>query len=584
VDPETGLIEYFVVNVKKRKGIWLSEENVDQSALILEKSNRIEKQQKKFSSKMFEKLNMEKEKIAKEENLRNEKRIAKATLQNIQSHSSMIQNSVFAAKNDVNMKQENTNRLENEFANVQRQSNKDKDRLTLLQKDLNDVLETQRKVEGAIQGKGRNQYGNSTSDAQLEQAFMEYIDKDIRDLNSLEFNQSRDMIGGRNYSLSGGHRLTKGRGNTLEPLSNFYEMNSQDVLRWERAFLDAVNGHRTATTDLLQESAELGLDAVPIKRMQEARFASMAKMKEANNKLRVFNSPKCVSDTDLTNALVTAEEEGMSIYVKQLEAKKQKSLDQSASYEKSVHNYYDGNRSLKGRNESLHYSDSQALDRQFAQQQKLQQMNQQSMLSTSQTAFTESNHNDYSSMNNPISKSDLNMLIQQPRRQYELQNNSGQNLGSDLANRFVLENQSQRIHDPVQHGDLYPTQLNNQLLMQANQLGDNLMNGIRQPYQQNQAQNLSSFGNAASNIQDFQTQQNTGQFTSNYANQAMTGYDYGSSPTFNTQFQQQRNSQSLRHNTQQQLNQISTSQPGNIHHTGHSHFQNSSNTMDYNQW
>ena len=112
------MIEYFVVNRKKGKGVWLTEEAVDQSALILERSNRVEYQQKKFSQKVLEKRKLEKQKKEKEEKQIIEKRLAEGSLKSARSHIVMVQKSLIIAKQEAVDKQETMKRVENELANM----------------------------------------------------------------------------------------------------------------------------------------------------------------------------------------------------------------------------------------------------------------------------------------------------------------------------------------------------------------------------------------------------------------------------------------------------------------------------------
>ena len=68
IDTVTGATECFVINRIKNRGCWQLEESVEQSALILERTNRIEAQQKIFKDKLKntllnEKLSREKQNI-----------------------------------------------------------------------------------------------------------------------------------------------------------------------------------------------------------------------------------------------------------------------------------------------------------------------------------------------------------------------------------------------------------------------------------------------------------------------------------------------------------------------------------------
>ena len=599
------MIEYFVVNRKKGKGVWLTEEAVDQSALILERSNRVEYQQKKFSQKVLEKRKLEKQKKEKEEKQIIEKRLAEGSLKSARSHIVMVQKSLIIAKQEAVDKQETMKRVENELANMKLEVQRENMKLEVLQTELSVNIDT------INQRNDMGQFSDDTPDAQLERAFMEYIDNDIQSLNLQRMQDPRGMGGraGRGAGAKatrgrGGRGQARGRGYGQETNANSFSSLLLDESRYQHAFLDAAKRHREATKSLLKESAELGLNTVPVEKMNDARVIHMAEMKEANNKLLKMKSSKYVDDDGLTKALADAEDAGLQMYIKEAEKKKKS---------KSVMNHHDSmsssarKRPMNGRNQK---QDSQAymgdvrakqkggyskhpsgmdqnalrtlenqvdknmglLERQLAQQQHVQQMGGQSLLSNTQQ-FSQPDQSDYAAMSNALAQSEFNLL--------SMRNNIGQRIGNDMNNSYLLDLDRQN----------QGYQRENQMLMQPSQLGENLIGDIRQQFSSLNP-NLSTFGNNSSNFQtgnalaqSLQAQQFSGQYSDTYNDPSMVGYDqnlvngtpYHSLDNSFAQQVQQRNTQSFMRGAPQQRNLPQRS-------NNHSSLQNNINPMDFNLW
>ena len=142
---------------------------------------------------------------------------------------------------------------------------------------------------------------SNVSEAEMERAFHAYIDAESSGKN-------------------------KGRGRNMQSNSTMSDEN-----RFEEEFLSAVTSHREATKKLLKQSADLGLTTVPVEQMTQTRLEHMRIMKEANNRLRLISSSKCLEEGELTKALADAENEGVDMYIEEYDCEKNASTTLSSN-------------------------------------------------------------------------------------------------------------------------------------------------------------------------------------------------------------------------------------------------------------
>ena len=561
-------MEHFVLNKKKRKGTWLSEIAVDQSALILERSNRIAERQQKFDMKLFEKRR--KERAVREEKDReiNMKKNAQLTLKNAHSRASMIHNAIFYAKNDVLLKLEGVKQTEDTRSNLETELNEEKELLQKQKANLFHEMERKKKEEEEKQQQSmNNKFKNDASEAQLERAFLEYIDHDIQNLNAQE-----------------------------DSATNFLS----DELKYENAFQNAVNSHKQATKRLLKESADLGLSTVPVEKMNEERIIHMARMKDSNRKLLQMKSSKYIDDDGLTKALAEAEDAGLRLYVKQAKDEKQfsKSSSEYNESDKSLFNDNDDSTSYEGfssrglenhsTDESIYVGHQPVFDQnslgnigqqidsnRFTKQQQVQQMTEQNLVAGAQQ-LSQANRGDYSGMSKAMTQSEF--LLMQPRRssvnQLELCSNIGQRMSTELNNQYLLELErqpqvyqrdgSRAILDDsnsMSKSDIFSAQLNNQMLMRPNLYGDSISQFSTA---NSNFSTLPSNFQGGNNYPSLRNQQFSGQYSDRYTNSNILDYDNVNNAalrpmdnSFTQQVQQQRNQQSYMHGASQQRTQMS---------------------------
>lgn len=215
-----------------------------------------------------------------------------------------------------------------------------------------------------------------------------------------------------------------------------------------------------------------------------------------------------------------------------------------------------------------------ALERQLAQQQQhYNQMNEQNFLSVSHNSLSQPDQSDYTAVSNALAQ---NLIMQQPRttninRQIELRNNIGQRISNEMNGSYLLdlERQSQAyqrdnsrsiLENDSSSRDLYSAQLNNQMLLQSSQFGDNLIGDIQQQIPSRNT-NFSTRVNPQTNFQagntfapSLQAQQFSGQFSDTYTDQGVVGRDQFSvnntpfhplDNAFTQQVHQQHNPQSF---------------------------------------
>jgi len=362
-DPSTGLLEYYVVQRGKRRGCWFSEENIDLSALIMDRAIRIEAQRTKFfnliserriSHEMHDKAQVAadsaKKTLKESEQMFTEKAVtAKKAIQLSETVAKDYQH----AKSLLEQAKEKADEAK-KYADAERAVYEAglRSEREAAAKAAQAEAKARARAEAAAAAKAKAAADAKAKAKALAKTKAEAAAKAEAAKAKAEAEKRKKMLKERRRKeamLEQRAREEEERRNEVIVAANRekehrnMEKNRQEAQEQKHLndYDEIVHNHSLKTKQLLHESSFLGQATVPSDKMQFARQKTMSELKEVNNMLRSLGM-KSYDDPKLISDLASAEQIGMTMFVKEIgtegqeDEEEEEEIDQDESQYKSL--------------------------------------------------------------------------------------------------------------------------------------------------------------------------------------------------------------------------------------------------------
>uniref|UniRef100_A0A6U5IWQ3 PHD-type domain-containing protein n=2 Tax=Corethron hystrix TaxID=216773 RepID=A0A6U5IWQ3_9STRA len=288
-DPFSGFHHYFVVNNNKNRGCWFSEDNVDLSPLILERSNRFQKNKEKMKAKL--------DKIRAVVAVKREKKLEEKRERD-------------RLEAERKRKEAERKRLEAEAEKKRKKAAAEAEKKRLKEEAKAKEAEKKRKKAEA----------NARRKAELAR-ILEANRKAAEEKRRAE-NQKKEMEKIRS---------------TQETQKRIIEV--------------ILKRHQSETVNLLKETAQTGLGVIPIERITAVRETNMYEIRQAHGLLARLGVPEFQSESELIARVGKAEESAMMEYQKFVEEEKAAAVAKEKkqimeSYEQQLTNHSNDTKNL----------------------------------------------------------------------------------------------------------------------------------------------------------------------------------------------------------------------------------------------